>query len=75
MPIDIHDLNARLAVVENTVNRVDKKVDGIASNLSDMKSYQDKQRGVIASLVVFSGVCGAAITKIVGYFLGKAGAV
>lgn len=70
---DNHDIHARLSVVESTVKRMDSTLDGVASDVREMKSYQDKQRGAIAVLMIVAGTIGAAITKGITYLATKAG--
>lgn len=73
LPHDTHDTHARLSVLESVVNRVDKKVDIIGDNVAQLKTYQDRQRGALAVIVITAGAIGAALTKVAGYLAAKAG--
>ena len=74
LPHDTHHIHARLAVVESTVKRMDGTLDTVADNVSQMKSYQDRQRGAFAVIIIAAGSIGAAITKAATYLATKAGA-
>lgn len=73
LPPDNHDIHARLSVVESTVKRMDTTLDTVADNVSQMKSYQDRQRGAFAVVIIAAGSIGAAITKVISYLAAKAG--
>lgn len=73
LPPDSHDIHARLSVVESTVKRMDGTLDGVASDVKEMKQYQDRQRGAFAVIIIGAGAIGAAITKVVTYIATKAG--
>lgn len=73
LPPDNHDIHARLSVVEVTIRRMDSTLDAVASDVKDMKQYQDRQRGAFAVLIVGAGAIGAAITKAVTYLATKVG--
>lgn len=73
LPPDNHDIHARLSVVEVTIRRMDSTLEAVASDVKDMKQYQDRQRGAFAVLIVGAGAVGAAITKVVTYLATKVG--
>jgi hypothetical protein len=73
LPHDTHDTHARLSVVEATVKRMESTLDGVASDVSEMRSYQDRQRGAFAVIIITAGAIGAAVTKAAGYLAAKAG--
>lgn len=73
LPPDNHDIHARLSVVEVTIRRMDSTLEAVASDVKDMKQYQDRQRGAFAVLIVGAGAVGAAITKVVTYLATKLG--